>query len=362
RALYRITGTSRDGGETLDWSVVLKVYGSPQGSTADPGDPFYWKREALAYDSALLRDLPGGFIAPETWGVVEQPDGQLWLWLEEVRETGEALWPPARYALAASHLGHMGASFLVERDLTNVPWLGRSHVRPALAGMAGLVDLVRRAEVWEHPLLRNAFPAPLVSQALRLWDEREPLLAALEDLPRTLCHHDVWRRNLFARTRAGREETVAIDWELVGSGAPGEDAGNLMGVSLLNLDIEAGQSEELAEAILSGYLEGLQAGGWRGDPAAVRFAFATTAALRCLFSTVGWPAAIVLDQSGRHVVETEQRWGRPIEEVFAHWGRVAAFLLDQADGARAWLAGSRHARSSSEPHSLGSSSSRSDVT
>ncbi|MBA3944757.1 MAG: phosphotransferase [Herpetosiphonaceae bacterium] len=83
-------------------------------------------------------------------------------------------------------------------------------------------------------------------------------MSHLDHLPQTICHQDVWRKNLFARSRsAGDEETVAIDWELVGVGAAGEDVGNLLGVSLLNFDVDVGEAAVLAETMLTDYLAGL---------------------------------------------------------------------------------------------------------
>ena len=130
----------------------------------------------------------------------------------------------------------------------------------------------------------------------------------MERVPQTLCHHDVWRNNLFACTStAGLQQTVAIDWELIGVGAAGEDAGNLLFVSLLNMDQEMADAPALAAAMQQAYVEGLHDHGWWDDTEPISFAF-RAAALRCIFSTITWPVAIVQDQTGRLANETEQRW------------------------------------------------------
>ena len=99
---------------------------------------------------------------------------------------------------------------------------------------------------------------------------------------------------------------MAIDWELAGLGAIGEDAGNFLGSGLLNLDVTADREEMLRDQIVDGYLAGLRGAVWAGDAGEVRAVLLATAALRALFSVAGWPAAIALDWSGRHAAQTER--------------------------------------------------------
>ena len=339
RALYRVAGTAHTGDTTAAWSVVLKVLRAPADpARAAPDHPFFWRREPLLFQSGLLADLAGGWRAPGWYGVTERPDGAVWLWLEDLAALDDRPWSVARYGLAAAHLGRFGGAYLAERSVPTAAWLSRGLIRAWVEDSAGLIPLIRRPDVWEHPLLRRAFAPSPAAAVLRLWEERDQWFRALERRPQTFCHHDVWRQNLFAgRGPAGEEETIAIDWELAGPGAVGEDAGNLLGVSLLNLDITADQAPALEEAILTGYLAGLQAAGRPGEPGGVRAAIGAAAALRCVFSTAGWPVAIVLDASGQYVRDTEARWGRPIEVILAQWAATTALLLDRAAAARAVL-------------------------
>ena len=62
----------------------------------------------------------------------------------------------------------------------------------------------------------------------------------------------------------------------------------------------------------------------------VEAAFALSA-LGCIFATVGWPVAIVQDATGRSLAETEQRWQRPIADIFMHWAALAEFLVGHLD-------------------------------
>ena len=79
--LHRVSGTARTGDAARSWSLVRKRLRPPAGGAGfslsgdDPGAQTYWKREALAYGSGLLRDLPAGFAAPRCHGIEEHPDG-----------------------------------------------------------------------------------------------------------------------------------------------------------------------------------------------------------------------------------------------------------------------------------------------
>ncbi len=81
---FRFVGAAVDQGQTLPWSLVLKVVPPPADNDVPSGSS-YGKREFLAYQSGLLADLPGGLKAPRCLGVTEQPSGDGWLWLEEVK-------------------------------------------------------------------------------------------------------------------------------------------------------------------------------------------------------------------------------------------------------------------------------------
>lgn len=340
RGLYRLAGTARADGQIVGWSLVLKLFAPPTDPRDDdPAHPFFWRREALAYQSGLLADLPGDLAAPRCYAVTTGDDRRLWLWLEDLGAAEAAPWPLERYGLAARQLGQLGGAYLAARPLPDAPWLSRARIRAAVEEAAGQIPLLSRADLREHPLLRERYPAALLAEVRQLWDDRAALLDPLARLPRTLCHNDLWRNNLFGRqTPAGRHQTVAIDWELIGLGAAGEDLGNLLGVCLLNCDVPAAEAARLADLLLSSYLAGLREAGWspeRGpDPAAIRFACATAAALRCVFSTAGWPLAIVGDERGRLAAETEARWHRPLDAILEQWAAATRFLLDQAAEAR----------------------------
>ncbi len=89
--ILRLVGTARIAGEARPWSLVLKAIRPPAPDSAtarmerDEGHVLYWRREANAYQSGLLSDLPAGLVAPRCYGVDERPDGSVWLWLGPAR-------------------------------------------------------------------------------------------------------------------------------------------------------------------------------------------------------------------------------------------------------------------------------------
>jgi hypothetical protein len=123
--VYRFSGHAIARGETLPWSLILKASGSATSSN-DLTAWNYWKREALVYQSQLLDTLPSGLIAPRCYGVVEQADEEVWLWLEDIHEKIGRVWLVARYGVAAHHLGQFNGAYLAGRDLPVQPWLTQS--------------------------------------------------------------------------------------------------------------------------------------------------------------------------------------------------------------------------------------------
>jgi hypothetical protein len=329
--LYRLRGTARDREQTAEWRLVLKSIRRGMGSD-NPSHRGYWRREAHVYESGLLDDLPEGLAAPRCFGTVEQPGGGIGLWLEEVIEAPGGEWSPARYALAARHLGRFSGVYLAGRPLPSYPWLIRRPFREQFAGDTELREYIASASTWDHPALRRAFRRPVAGHLLRLWDDHAVFLDALARLPQALCHHDAWRANLLSRlTPRGAEETVAVDWALAAIGALGQPLSELVFTSLILCQGTMPGAEVLDQQVFEGYLEGLRDTGWRGDPRLVRLGFAASAV---------WHAAILLPGFIQRTLEerepsaVEQRWGRSLEDLLQYWAEVMEVLLVVVDEAR----------------------------
>jgi hypothetical protein len=231
--------------------AVLKVIrlggdaGSRWPSSPDPLDPYYWRREALAYASGLLEP----FGAPVLRAEVARDDGSVALWLEAVADTEP--WTSERFARVARRVGRAQAG-----EAPADAWLARH---------------------WLARYLHLHGIAP------------GPVHAALEQLPQTLCHHDLHPANVLDGDRI-------VDWAYCGAGARGSDAGVLVADGLADQVFAGDVVDEVADAVWNGYVAGLRDAGWNGDEAEVRFAFARGTALRLSWLPRGsrpeWDATI----------------------------------------------------------------------
>jgi hypothetical protein len=327
--VYRFVGTGEDRGRPVGWSLILKTFGAPPEG-GEEADWNYWKREAMAYRSGLLDDLPGGIAAPRCLAVDESAEGIVRLWLEDVAPANDEPWALDRYALAARHLGRFNGAYLVERSLPDAPWLSTNWLRGWVGANEAAMDHLKR--VLEHPLVRQVYPEGVAASFLQLWTERELFLDRLDRLPHTLCHLDAFRRNLLDRRLTdGSEQTLALDWAFVGKGAIGEELGPLIQASIEFFEAEGITAQELEEVAFQGYLEGLTDAGWRGDPQVVRFDYTASTALRYGVGTVRLVLPILLDEQLH--TRVEQLLGRPIEVVFEKWAEETGHIVTLTDEA-----------------------------
>ncbi len=326
RNVFRFTGHARTAGTTVAWSLVLKIVRRERTSG---------RREAQTNASGLLHDLPGGLVAARCYGVEAHGD-TFRIWQEEVVDEVGQPWPLDRYRLAARHLGQLNGAYLVGRSLPTGPWVLREWIRSEVAEEEAL-DVARPPRLPDHPLSHRAFPGRSVDDLLRFWADRELFLAALDRLPKTFGHLDAAPSNVFARRgQSGRLQTVAIDWSHAGIAEIGHDIAPLVFYSFLDDRMDVAQAEALDERVFAGYVSGLQAAGWQGDPKAARFGYAASLALRYGLSCLRRPLRYCLDKGGGAWVE--QVRGRPVGEVLDRFAAVHRFVLDRADEARELLA------------------------
>jgi len=336
--ILRVVGTARIAGNARPWSLVLKAIRppAPDSPTArmelDEGHVLYWCREANAYQSGLLSDMPAGLVAPRCYGVDERPDGAVWLWLEDLHDAIGWPWPPERYIPAARDLGRFGGAYATGRPVPDHPWLCADHEASWFDRFAAGTAAALRDETWANPLLQAVFPVPVADRVRLLIAEREAICRGLARLPRVLCHHDSWSRNLFARRRDGREETVAVDWATVGPGPIGSDCGMLLAVSMFFGDLDPTTVAREEPAVFAGYLAGLRDAGWHGDARLARFGSLAVAAH--LSGGGAWLPFIESAQSREFI---ERSWGRPWQETLRQWAAAQYVYLDWADQARSLL-------------------------
>jgi hypothetical protein len=335
-ALHRVAGIAKVQGASTPWSLVRKLLHPPAAITglstgrAVPNHQFYWKREAHAYGSELLQDLPAGLVAPRCHGIDEFDNGIV-LWLEDVAEPDGCRWSLERYAEAARHLGRFNGNYLVDRPLPVEPWLCSDMVHWRQAVVAPFWEqLIERRD---EPQMRRGWPGEVAGRAHQVWLERERFFTALGQVPQVLSHGDADRRNLLDRVVAnGTPETVALDWEFLGPQAVGTDAATLVAQSVLwARDREPDDLLVLSRLCYEGYLTGLREMGWRGDDRLVRLGYTATLSLRF----VAMAGAIVVTlASADERPQWEAAFGMTLETILDRHAAMQPFLLDMAEEVR----------------------------
>ena len=369
--LYRIAGDAHLPGHIplapIPWSLVVKRRAPPRDPARAATDD--WRRAPLAYQLGLLPlDAPApGLVAARCHELMHRPDGSIWMWSEDLGPLA-APWTTEDYVRAARHFGRFNAAPLARGIVPSHPWFFPSFLRywlddlmsrwtiatitseawnHPLAFVSILGDIIegplQQPETWDHPLLRAAYSQPVAARALHLWRERHTLLDALDRLPRTLIHGDAHVMNLFRRPRAGGDfDTVAIDWDTIGLGPLGEDAGRLLAAATFTLRDANVDLPHLYRSVLDAYLAGTAEAYTDATvrpssvtPEAVRFAITSTAALAVGLSAAAVPAAALSlqlrDTPFRAAVE--RLTSRTLEDEIPTLARAAYFLLDLADEA-----------------------------
>lgn len=293
--LYRFAGSAQDRDQRVAWSVILKTIQSPanagwenMGEGDDQTHWNYWRRELLVYRSDLLTALPEGMAAPRCHGAVDLPGDVAWLWLEDIVDDYQDVWSLDRYALTARHLGRLNGSRLASGVLPGYPWLSMNRIRQWLT-----MEPLWRSLPWDHPRARSRYPGPDANPFRSLLFDKDRFLARLDLLPRTVCHGDTYPTNFKSRRLPGADEqTVALDWALVGIETLGDDLGQF--VYGAQMSLQDTTPEDVDAALFESYLEGLLDSGYHPDRRLVRFAYTVSAALR-----VGQFQLIMLDEELR---------------------------------------------------------------
>lgn len=327
RAVWRVDA----GGPT----AILKVIGPavPEPGWRDPRDPTairYWERELRVYEGGFPAPYAAaGIRAPQLLLRIDRPNGDVALWLEDVQGVPGREWDLGQYEVAARRLGRAQGAYPAGTAEPSQPWLSDEFLSQYLAGWSGTDwSLLDSEEAWRQPLPSEDFPPGLREEMTRLHADRLRLLRWTAAAPRTVCHLDVWPANLFD----DGERTVLIDWAFTGRGAIGEDPGNLVPDSVLDLWRPASQLRELDATVFEAYLAGLRDAGWDGDVRLVRLAMCASA-IKYDWVT---PAMLARASDPRHV-----GYGggtMHAETLFRERGAALMFLAGWAEEARSLAA------------------------
>jgi len=163
----------------------------------------YWEREALAYESGITTVYSeAGISGPRLLASYRRPNGDVALWLVDVsRDGGDAVpgtrWSLGDYRRFAHSLGHAQGRIVVAGVVPGHRWLTRTFLRDYVLSKRIDRGILYSEEAWRRPLVRGNFPEGLRRGLVCLHEEREWFFSLMERLPRTLCHLDVWPKNLF---------------------------------------------------------------------------------------------------------------------------------------------------------------------
>jgi hypothetical protein len=252
-------------------------------SSDEPRHWNYWRREALVYTTELPARL--GLGAPRLLGAETTAEGDIELRLEHVGGRHGGTLTIDDLEAAAEALGRAQG----RPDPPVDPWLSRGYQRGYAGSRPTYWELLDDDAAWAQPLIREHFPPGLRAGLVALHAGREWLLNVLEELPRGVCHLDVWPNNIFRRPDG---EVVLIDWSFVGDGALGEDISNLILDSVNDLHFPGDALAEIEQRAARAYLSGLRESGWQGDERLVRLGICAAAV------KYDWLVTLCLQQAG----------------------------------------------------------------
>jgi hypothetical protein len=197
------------------------------------------------------------------------------------------------------------------------------RLAPRLDGPRRADDHPAAVPCWA-PVVPELFAPSTIGLLLQVWEHRRDLHDALDALPQSICHQDLFPRNAFIRVAGGAEQTVAIDWAFCGSAALGADVAPLLGASLGFFEADCDEADELERLCMNAYLDGLRLTGWQGHGDDIFLGYLATIALRFMVGAVGPVLTFALDNSLDAM--GEQIFGHPKPELIARWRKIHEFF------------------------------------
>jgi hypothetical protein len=216
-------------------------------------------------------------------------------------------------------------------------WLSRDWLRGWTERAESMITLL--PGVAAHPLVSRIYPPERIEALLEVWEQRQAWYAALDALPQTICHQDVFPRNAFVRhaDQLGQaDQTIAIDWAECGKGPVGAELAALIGGSLDFFELERDAADRVEGQCLTSYMQGMADAGWEGAVEDVQLGYLASFVLRFPIGTVGPILTVLLDETLHGLIE--QIFGQPMDVFVKNASELAEFDRERISQARRLLA------------------------
>lgn len=330
--LYRVSGSARVGERApRAWSLVMKVFTTEhfdfQSVSEDPSAWDYWKREWLAYQAPWFAELSGPLVSPRCLGAGEIRGGAepvAWIALEDLGDVPHQ-WPLADFGEVAHALGVFGGRYLTDTAPPDDPWLS-DHWLVGWTDQAGETIGVLPAAA-QHPDAGRIYPSEVGAAYTGLWENRQTVYAALDELPTTFTHNDVFPRNLRRVPAEAATRNVAFDWAYCGTAPLGAELAPLVGATMAFLGSPPGEWDELERLCLAEYVRGLREQGWEGSAEEVRFGYAASLVLRYGLGPLAPIVGLSMVAENRHLVPLA--FGCSFEEFLANGAAMTRFQCER---------------------------------
>ena len=180
---FKVKGTAHVRTTLTPWSLVVKRFESSNcWSDAEPTAWDYWKREWLAHQAPWMQKLEGSLVPATCLGTAENPDGSVWVAMEDLSHLDVRPWSLACLQTVAQHVGTFNGTYLVHQPLPTDPWLSRGWLRAwAEQAEPGIALL---STVADHAVVRQMLSPSMIASIFRVWDERSIFYDASQPCPK----------------------------------------------------------------------------------------------------------------------------------------------------------------------------------
>ncbi|MBE1445138.1 phosphotransferase [Paenibacillus sp. OAS669] len=280
--VHRIHCSFMSGSASSRCTVILKIL-RPDSNRAVEEHYYYWKREALVYQSGILGHLPLSVRAPLCYLIEERHDGSIWIWLEDMDEKRlDQEWAEEDQLRIAYEIGKFNGAYVTCNSLPTGSFLCRSWMDSWVQTIEDYsLGRGEQEAIWYKHRLEEVNPHVSWERFVTASSRIRPLLESLSGLPRVFAHQDIHSGNVYIEHSNGQNRIVVIDWQFASLSGVGEELGRMFGLMLRKpADPARYDIKNMKNALVEHYMAGLKEAGWDGDAACIKYGFAVSASLR----------------------------------------------------------------------------------